>query len=50
MGCKPVHLVLGQVLCEPGTPTRHVYFPIESFISLVATIAGSPGIEVGTGR
>jgi CRP-like cAMP-binding protein len=45
--CEPVDLVLGQVLCEAATRTRHVYFPVESFISLVATVAESPGIEVG---
>jgi len=45
--CEPVHLVLGQVLYEPAAPTRHAYFPVDSFISLVAAIAGSPGVEVG---
>jgi len=45
--CEPVELLLGQRVCEPGTPTRHVYFPVDSFISLVATVAGSLGVEVG---
>lgn len=45
--CDPVELVLGQVICEPSTPTRHVYFPTDSFISLVAGIGASPGVEVG---
>ncbi len=45
--CEPVELVLAEVLGEPGQPTRHVYFPIEGFISLVARIDGSPGVEVG---
>ena len=45
--CEPVELILGQVLCEPSTPTRHVYFPVEGFVSLVAMVAGSPGVEVG---
>lgn len=35
--CEPVQLVLGDVLCEAGTSTRHVYFPINGFISLIAT-------------
>ncbi len=45
--CEPFNLVLPEVLCEPGEPTRHVYFPTEGVISLVATIPGSPGVEVG---
>ena len=45
--CESVHLVLAEVLCEPGAPTSHVYFPINGFISMVAMIEGSPGVEVG---
>jgi len=45
--CKPVELVLTDVLCEPGGPTSHVYFPTESFISLVTVVDGGPGLEVG---
>ena len=40
--CEPVDLVLGQVLCEPGAPTRHIYFPINGFISLIASSAPDP--------
>jgi CRP-like cAMP-binding protein len=44
---ESVQLVLGEVLCEPGKPTRHVYFPVDAFISLVAPIDGKPALEVG---
>jgi CRP-like cAMP-binding protein len=44
---EPVQLVLGRVLCEPGHATRHVYFPIDGFISLVALSGGKPALEVG---
>ena len=45
--CEPVQLALSAVLCEPHQPTRHVYFPTDGFISLVALVDGSPGVEVG---
>lgn len=45
--CEPIDLALGQIVCEPATATRHVYFPIDGFISLIAVVAGSPGVEVG---
>lgn len=45
--CEPVDLVLGEVLYELDKPTRYVYFPIDGFISLVASIDGKPALEVG---
>lgn len=45
--CESVQLELGSVLCEPGEPTRHVYFPNDCFISLVTAAQGEPGLEVG---
>ena len=45
--CEPIEMVLSEVLCEPGEPTRHVYFPTKGYISLVALVDGSPGVEVG---
>lgn len=45
--CEPVELTLSEVLCEPGKPTRHVYFPTHGYISLVAQVDGSPGVEAG---
>jgi CRP-like cAMP-binding protein len=45
--CERVELALSDVLCEPGTPTQHVYFPLDGFISLVALTDGTPGLEVG---
>ena len=45
--CKPVQLTLAQVLCEPGQATRQVYFPVNSFISLIAQLDMQHGLEVG---
>ena len=42
-----VELVQSEVLGEIGKPTRHIYFPVDGFISLVTSIDGKPVLEVG---
>jgi CRP-like cAMP-binding protein len=44
---EPVELVLGTVLCAQGEPVRHVFFPIDGFISLISPTAGTVGLELG---
>ena len=45
--CEPVELVLAEVTFEPGQATRHVWFPVDGFVSLITLTDGSPGLEVG---
>ena len=45
--CEPVTLVLSEALYDSGGRTRHAYFPLDGFISLVAGVDGHPGLEVG---
>lgn len=43
----PVDLPLGQVLYQPRTTSRHVYFPNDCMVSLLAVADRSSELEVG---
>ena len=43
---EPVPLVFGQVLYEPGKGIRHVYFPCDSVISLLAVASPGKSAEI----
>jgi len=45
-GCESVELVFEDILSEPGDRIRHVYFPTDSFISLVSPVDGRASLEV----
>ncbi len=45
--CHTVELVASEILGEPGGQVRDVYFPVTSFISLVAPIDSKTNVEVG---
>jgi CRP-like cAMP-binding protein len=45
--CEPVELAASDVLLEPGERIRRVYFPCESFVSLIMPIDSHAGLEVG---
>ena len=46
-GFETVELPFGDVLYSPGERLRHVYFPVDGFISLIMPIDGSTSLEVG---
>jgi CRP-like cAMP-binding protein len=43
----PVALKFGQVLYEPGNAIEHVYFPIDSMVSLLTAVDRKRTLEVG---
>jgi len=44
---QPVLLKFGQILYEPGTTIRHVYFPIDCIVSLLTAVDSRRTLEVG---
>jgi CRP-like cAMP-binding protein len=44
---RPVELVFGAVLANPGKAIAHVYFPLDSLISLLTVVEGRQALEVG---
>ena len=44
---EPVQLEFGQVLSEAGDALRHVYFPLDSVVSLLAEVDEGDVLEVG---
>jgi len=45
--CDEVKLTFGQILYEQGDPVTQVYFPLDSFISLLTPGEGHASLEVG---
>ncbi len=44
--CEQVELAFGDVIYEPAKSIRHVYFPIDSFISLLNSNHGRAHLEM----
>lgn len=45
--CQCVDLQFGATLCEQGDRIKHVYFPLDGFISLISSLDSRPRLEVG---
>lgn len=46
-GLKRIQLNFGEVLYEPGDTIKHVYFPNDSIVSLLAAMSERSTLEVG---
>ena len=46
-GLTPVTLTFGNVLYEPDTLIRSVFFPSACLVSLLTLVEGHPALEVG---
>jgi CRP-like cAMP-binding protein len=44
--CEAVDLKFGETLYQPDTRIRHVYFPADSFISLIIPVDGTSNLKV----
>lgn len=44
---EPVALNSGEILYRPGEPISHVYFPIDTLVSLLTVLEGHEALEVG---
>ena len=45
--CEPAELEFGTVMCNPDDPIEHVYFPTDSYVSLITPPGVAESLEVG---
>ena len=45
--CETVQLDFGTILTERGDQIKNIYFPLNSFVSLVTPLKGHPPLEMG---
>lgn len=45
--CETVQLEFGTILTERGDQIKNIYFPLNSFVSLVTPLKGHPPLEMG---
>src|SRR5580692_5303466 len=44
---EPVKLTFGEILYESHAQIRHVYFPVDCFVSMLTTVDAGRAAEVG---